>query len=367
MKNIAVVFGGKSAEHDISVITGVLTVNSVNQKEFRVVPIYIDRQGAWWTGKGLNKLSSFRDFNEKGNSSVTLIAGKEVLYKIKGKKIKPLIKIDCLINCCHGVNGEDGSLAGLVRLCGIPFCSPDNFCSSFAIDKARTKTVLKGLGLPMLEYKICLRDDFEQEPNREIKKICRLGFPLIVKPARLGSSIGIESATNEEELELALKKAFVYDDKAIIEPKLSDFTEINCACYRAEEIAVSECEKPISSADILTFADKYSGKGKREFPAKISEEVANKIKAYTKKIYVELGFEGIIRIDFMLYQNKIYINEINTVPGSLAYYLFADTIASFSKILERLIIRAVQKQESIKRNRYRFTSSVLLNAGNLKK
>ncbi len=367
MKNIAVVFGGKSAEHDISVITGVLTVNSLDAKCFCVIPIYVDRQGVWWTGKGLNKLSTYKNFSPKGKVGVTLIAGKQELFCIKGKKIKSLKLLDCIINCCHGLNGEDGSISGLVKLCDIPICSPDSFCSSFAIDKVRTKIVLKGLGIPTLEYKVCYRDKFESMPKEQIESICKMPFPFIVKPANLGSSIGIESANTQEELAVALKKAFVYDDKVIIEPKLVDFTEINCACYKTDEIVVSECEKPISSADILTFADKYSGKGKREFPAIIAQSISKKIKFYTKKIYSELGFDGIIRIDYMVVGDKIYLNEINTIPGSLAYYLFSPTISGYSKILSRLIETAIEKQQSINKNRYKFTSSILLHAGNLKK
>ncbi len=367
MKNIAVVFGGKSAEHDISVITGVLTVNSLDKSEFCPIPIYIDGQGLWWTGKEFNKLNTFRNFDTKRANLVTLVEGKSILYAIKGKKIKSLFNIDCLINCCHGLNGEDGSISGLVKLCNLPICSPDGFCSSFAIDKARAKIVLKGLNLPTLEYKVCFRRNFNAQPQKEIIRVSKLGFPLIVKPANLGSSIGIESATNEKELSVALNKAFVYDDKVIVEPKLNGFTEINCACYKGDKIVVSECEKPLSSADILTFSDKYSGMGKREFPAKIEDSVAKKIKAYTKKIYTELDFDGIIRIDFMLYQNQILINEINTVPGSLAYYLFSPTISGFSKILKNIIQKAIEKHKESCQNRYKFTSSVLMQAGNLKK
>lgn len=362
MLNIAVIFGGKSCEHDISVITGVLTANTLKEK-FKVLEIYSDREGNWFTGKDLNKLSVYSSFNPKKYKRVTLSVGSQELFWVKGKRLKSLGRIDCVINCCHGLNGEDGSLSGLLRLCNIPLASPNIFCSAFAMDKEFTKIVLKGLKIPVLDYEVCRREDFKEADFKT-----KLTYPVIVKPANLGSSIGIERVESEEKLKEALSRAFVYDDKVIIERMLTDFTEINCACYEGEEIVVSECEKPISSqGGILSFSDKYMGRGKREFPAKIDSAVSEKIKKFTKKIYNSLGFEGIIRMDYMISDGKVFLNEINTVPGSLAYYLFAETIAEFSQILEKIIQKAIKSFNSYNKNRFKFTSSVLFNAGNIKK
>ena len=366
MKNIAVVFGGKSAEHDISVITGVLTLNTL-AKNCNAIAIYIDKDGIWWTGKDLNKLSAYKNFTVKGKNKVCLIPPNQYLFCIKGKRCYPKQKIDAIINCCHGLNGEDGTVSAIAQLCEIAFCSPDIFCSSFAIDKARTKVVLKGLNIPTLNYKVAYKRNMLENFDKTELECQKLGYPVIIKPANLGSSIGIERANNSCELLAGFKRAFTYDTKVIVEPMLTNFTEINCACYMGKEVVVSDCEKPIASGDILSFTDKYSGMGSREFPANISKELSQKIKFYTKKIYKELGFDGIIRIDYLICNDKVFLNEINTVPGSLAYYLFAPTIDKYNKILNELIDNAIKKTEYFKQNRFKFTSSVLLKAGNIKK
>lgn len=363
MLNIAVIFGGKSCEHDISVITGVLTVNSLDKQRFNPIPIYADRDGLLFTGKGLEKLASYSNFTPKKYKRVTFVLGEQNLKWIKGKALKNLAKIDCVINCCHGLNGEDGSISGMLRLCNIALASPDIFCSSFAMDKHFTKLVLKGLKIPTLPYQVIKKEELES--GKVITS--KIPFPIIVKPANLGSSIGIEKVESSEKFIDALKRAFVYDNKVIIEKMLDGFTEINCACYKGEEIVVSQCEKPISSGDILSFSDKYAGKGKREFPANIEAEISEKIKEYTKKIYTALDFNGIIRIDYLVCDKKIYLNEINTVPGSLAYYLFAQTISEFAQILEKIILNSLKNKENYNKNRYNFTSSVLTNASNIKK
>ena len=243
----------------------------------------------------------------------------------------------CVINCTHGYNGEDGSISGLIKLCNIPFASPDNFTSSFSLDKEFTKIVLKGIGIKTLSYKILTRQEFETDNISCLKNLGKITYPIIIKPARLGSSIGITTANDFKELLSCVEKSFKFDDKLLIEPLLLGFTEINCAVYKGEKLHISELEKPISKEQILSFADKYEGDGQREFPAKIDKSIALKIKNISKKVYTLLNFTGVIRIDYIVKDNEIYLNEINTIPGSMAYYLFCDTFKEFSNTLQELI------------------------------
>ncbi len=336
MKNIAVFFGGESIEHEISCITGVLTVNCIDKTKFNPIPIFISHDGSWWTGEELRDIDFYKSVNYSKIKRVSIVAGSNLLYLNKGKKQKPVCEIACAINCLHGERGEDGSLYGFLNLCKIPLVGAPLFASSLSMNKSQTKLVLKGLGVKSLPFvNVKNKNDY-----RMVEKT--LEFPVIVKPDTGGSSIGISVAENAFELERAILSALRYSNGAIVEPKLKDFTEINCACYSAKgEFCVSECEKPISHSDILSFNEKYKN-GEREFPAKIDKKISSKIKQITAKIYRALGFSGIIRVDFMVANNEVYVNEINCVPGSLSYYLFVRTLKEWSVILTDLINQSLE-------------------------
>lgn len=347
MKNVAVFFGGQSVEHDISILTGVMTANSVDKERYNSVPIYIDKEGNWFTGGKLFDPDGYKSLDKKKLTKCFIMGGDNTLYMVKGKKIKPLLNIAVAINCMHGERGEDGSLAGLLNLSKIPLASPQVLPSSACIDKRFTKIVMKGLSVNVLP-------SVYVEKESQINEIIdRLEYPVIVKPNRLGSSIGITVASDEKSLRKAFMLAKKYGEGAIIEKKLEGFIEINCAAYLSlEGIVVSECEKPIGKSDLLSFEDKYSG-GKREFPADISKKLSDKIKKLTVKIYKELGCDGVIRIDYFIKDNKVFVNEINTVPGSLGYYLFSETLGGFTKMLNKMISVAqvkFAKEGSISKN-----------------
>lgn len=330
MKNIAVFFGGSSIEHEISIITGVLTTNSVDKK-YNVIPIYVDKKGEFYTGESLKNPDFYKNLDYKKIKKVTLIPGSNRLYYINGKRLKKSEPLSCAINCMHGERGEDGSLSSLLSLCNIACASPDTLSSSVCMSKSFTKIVLKGLGIPCLPYVVV--DDQVSALSAE-----KLNYPLIVKPNTGGSSIGITKVNDRKELELAVREALSFSKTAIIEPALEDFIEINCACFKDGDgkFIVSECERPIGSKEILTFSDKYES-GKREFPAKIPKDLEERIKKTTTRIYKEMNFKGVIRIDFFIRDEKIYVNEINTVPGSLAYYLFCKSTDKFREMLTELI------------------------------
>ena len=329
MKNIAVFFGGVSVEHDVSVITGVLTCNSLD-KTYNVVPVYVDNTGEWFTGESLLDPDIFNNLNYKKLTRVTFTAGSNRLYAVKGRKLKELCAVACAINCMHGERGEDGSLSGVLKMCNIASASPDIYPAAFAMDKVLSKRAVKGIAnvLPFVAV---------SSVSQAGENCLPFDYPVIVKPVLGGSSIGIKIAENKQELSRAVGYALRFGKRVMIEPCLTDFTEINCAAYMTSDgIKVSECEMPVRRTDYLTFADKYES-GKRIFPADIPEKISAKIKKITETVYKTFAFTGVIRIDYFLKDGKVYLNEVNSVPGSLAYYLFSDTTKGFTAMLNELI------------------------------
>lgn len=368
MRNILVFFGGKSVEHEVSIITGVLTLNSLDKTLYNPIPIYVDKEGVFLSGEELFDIGNYKNKNFKKLKKVTLISGSNYIYFVYKNKLKKGDLIYSAINCMHGLNGEDGALAGLLKLCGIPFASPDLFGSSLSIDKDYTKIFLSGIGVDKLPYVRIMRSNYYEKKETAIRLVERkFSYPVIVKPANLGSSIGISTAKDKLELLSALDRAFLYDDKVIVERELVGFKEINCGAYKyKDKIIVSECEEPITKNEILSFNDKYLGYktgSNKKFPADIPLDVRNKIRLTTEKIYRKADFNGVIRIDYILFGGKIYVNEINTVPGSLAYYLFVDTIKDFSLFLTNLIEEGVKKYREFLNRRFLYTSNILSGFG----
>ncbi len=368
MKNILVFFGGKSVEHDISIITGVLTLNSLDKTLYNPIPIYINENGEWFTGEELFNISNFKEKAFKKLKRTTLVSGSNAIYILKNNVLKNREVVYSAINCLHGVNGEDGAIIGMLKMCNIPFSSPDLFGSSLSIDKDYTKLFLSGISVDKLSCVRILRKSFYEKKDSAIKLVERkFNYPVIVKPANLGSSIGISTAKDKKELLFALDNAFLYDDKVIVESELIKFKEINCAAYRAnDKIIVSECEEPITKNEILSFNDKYLGYktgANRKMPADISINIRDKIRQTTEKIYRKADFNGVIRIDYVISDEKIYVNEINTVPGSLAYYLFVDTIKDFSKLLTTIIEEGVKRHFQFANRKFTFKSNVLSGFG----
>jgi D-alanine-D-alanine ligase len=358
MKNIAVFFGGVAPEHDISVITGVLTLNALKKSGHNPLPIFIDKTGEWLTGEILFDLDSFKNLDHKKLKSVALLPFSSTLYVVKKNKLKVYASISTVINCCHGGNGENGNLSGLLECSKVALCSPGALCSSVFMDKEKSKTALKGISVKTLD---CLVKENAMITEKELENF---NYPLIVKPNDLGSSIGIKKVNNYDELLSATTYALKFTNKVLIEPCLENFTEINCAVYKNSkgELVVSECEKPIASDDLLSFNDKYKN-GNREFPANIPKKLSDKIKEIAQKIYRAYVDKGVIRIDFFIENEKVFVNEVNTVPGSLSYYLFCDTLKEFSVMLDELI--KTGEKEFIKKSSVEteFKSGILTSFG----
>ena len=352
MKSIAIFFGGQSVEHDVSVITGVMTTNAL-KKEYDAIPVYVDANGEWWTGEILKDIDFYKEINYKKIKKVSFMPGCNYIVEIKNKKQKNKTPISAVINCIHGERGEDGSLAGLLKMIGIPLVSPDILSSSVFMDKTATKIFLKGLNIPTLSY----GQAKSIEDGEEISK--KLGFPLVVKPVHGGSSIGVCKAYDDKSLKSGLRRALSFDSRVILEPKAENFIEINQAVYRSTEgLVLSELERPIGKDEVLSFDDKYSF-GKREFPAKVSKETKKKISEYSERIYNSLDMTGVIRIDYFVIDGKVKVNEINTVPGSMAYYLFSEKTEDFLNMLKEMVTVALNRsslEQSISRE---FSSGIL--------
>lgn len=333
-KTIAVIFGGVSNENEISVITGTMAANVLKSGGGQVVPLYLSQKGELYTGEQLLDINTFKDggYEKAARASVTRGG---VLELNKRGKVKKFTKVDVALNCCHGGLGEGGGVCGLFGLCGIPLASAGMFESAAFMDKYFTKLVLGSLGVKVAPYV------YFRSPN---DALCaeKLGYPVIVKPAKLGSSIGIAKAGDRDELMSAVEAAFFYDDGVIVEKYFSDRREINCAAYLSGgKVITSECEEAITKGDILSYDDKYAGGGKSQLPADLPKEISDKIKALTAEVYSRLNMRGIVRFDYILCGGEVYLSEINTVPGSLSYYLLSNGFKDFYPVLQAVIVQAL--------------------------
>ena len=344
-KNVIVVFGGISSENEISVITGTMACNLIDGEKYEVFPVYLDVQGNMFTDRRCKNVSFISDASFAKKAQRALIADGK-LYRRKGNKLKELCKANVILNCCHGRGGEDGAIAALADLNGIANASPDLLASSLFMDKAVTKLAARALGIRCVDsFKIAKRD-YDKRGKMAVKCIeTRLKYPVIIKPSRQGSSIGIIVAHDKCELLSALDTAFRFDDIVLAEKFLEQKREINCAAYRrGGDVVVSECEEPSLKREILTFQDKYIDGGKERtaaFPARLDKREETLIKGYTKLLYKRLDMRGIVRADFLISGGEVYFNEMNTVPGSLAYYLFCDKLGDFKNILTEVIEQGI--------------------------
>ncbi|MCK9574994.1 MAG: D-alanine--D-alanine ligase family protein [Clostridia bacterium] len=373
-KNIIVIYGGKSVEHDISIITGLQVVHNASN-EYNIIPIYIDRQGKWYTGKKFIDINIYADFksnNKVQKTEVVILPSSNFLYKKSGKAFKQYIKIDCVILAMHGLNGEDGTLQGLLELSGIPYTSSGTLGASCAMDKIVMKMLFSACGLNILPYTWILREEFNVNSEKVLLDIeNKLNYPIIVKPSNLGSSIGITISNNRTELKHSIDIACYYDSRIILEKALTNFKEINCSALgTSDNVMVSECEEPVNWHKFLSFEDKYikgNGKNKgmhnlaRILPANITQEIKILIQNYTCTVFKTFECKGVVRVDYLIDNttNAVYINEINTIPGSFAFYLWEESKIKFSKLITTLIEIADNAYKQKNKNEYAYNSEVL--------
>lgn len=380
---VGVIFGGISCEHNVSIVTGVQIQRLM--RGHKIIPIYIDEAGVWWTGKKYDEIETFVK-NRYAQTRVHVLPADNRLFNARGRAVAAL---DCVVNCCHGTHGEDGALQGVFAMSDIPLTCSGIEASAVGLDKVTMKRLFRDAGLPQTPFLAITRDAYENDLFDVVRALkSEIGFPMIVKPASVGSSIGIGIAKNVNELFERIRVAFEWDNKIVVEKALTDFIELNCAVVgRGADVETTELEQPVGWKEFLTYEDKYGGgkNGKggkcpagckgckdcngagskretlRKMPAEVDEETRDTVRTLAAKAFETLGCSGVARVDFLYGDGQVYVNEINTVPGSLAYYLFAyaGRIAP-EKLIDRLIELAIADRKAKHGVRYRYMSSYSL-------
>ena len=321
------IYGGKSVEHDISIITAMQVLRFL-PKSVDILPVYMDRNGIWWTAENLTDLTIYSNFSKLAckQKQVTFVLGEKILLEKKNHKFVPKCKIKQVLNCCHGNIGEDGSLQGVLKVCDISSNSSSVTSCALCMDKSFAKDVLKANDIPSAEYVYFRRCAFEHESTKILKKIEReISFPLVVKPSCLGSSIGISVCHKMEELLSAIELAFEFDDKVLVEKMVQNLKEFNCACFAFKKhLFVSNVFEVTNKKEIFSFDDKYLSTSQKSKQAE--HGLAKKIQVLTEKIYTLFDCTGVVRVDFLFDEKEktLLVNEINSIPGALAFYLFKD-------------------------------------------
>ncbi len=338
MEKVLLIFGGKSVERDISVITGLQVLNSV-QNDFEIFAVYIDQDGGWWTCdniKDINIYSNFLALAKKPKKVLIDFNNKCVFVKKHGKKV---FKPDVALICLHGANGEDGAICGVMQMADIPFTCPNLSASAVCYDKNLTKILLSHYGLPTVEG-VCMNSD---EIDRK-KLFSSLSFPIIVKPARLGSSVGIAVCKNEEELELAIESAKLYDNKLLFEKFLENKREFNCAVMIFGDKTIVSKPQEIRSKKFYSFDEKYLNDEPCSFEVK-TKKLEKELQKLSLQVAKKLECEGLVRVDLLMEDEMLYVNEVNTVPGSLAGYLFGNTRETVVELVENTISAFKEKRQ----------------------
>lgn len=375
---IGIFFGGKSVEHEVSIISAIQAINYIDKEKYEIVPVYITRENDFYVGNSIDKIEEYKNIELllKKSKKVILVSNNSRVQLMELRTIgnKVYSDLDIAFPIVHGTNVEDGALQGYFKTLNLPFVGCDVTASALGMDKYAMKTVLKDNDIPVLDCKCFTFKQYNEDEEKVIKAIEeKIDYPVIVKPINLGSSVGIKIGRDKEGLIEALEYAFQYAKKVLVEKAITNLKEINCSVLGDYEDAIaSECEEPVNTDEILSYKDKYIGgeksgssKGmqtlKRKLPAEISDEIKKEIQDMAVETFKVLGCNGISRIDFMIDQdkNKVYVNEINTIPGSLAFYLWNATGIQYTELLDRAINLALKRQREEQDINYSFETNIL--------
>ncbi len=376
---VAMLFGGKSVEHEVSVISGIQALMNMDTEKYELIPVYMTKKNEMYVGDGIGMIESYQDIDALLQKSRRVIMVNDsdrirlVSYPAKKFGKNTEIDVDIVFPVVHGTNVEDGALQGYLKTIGVPFVGCDVTASAVGMDKYIMKTILKEADVPVLDAKIFTLSDYAEMETMMDRIEEGLGYPVIVKPVNLGSSVGISVAKTRVELSNSIDDAFRYATKVLVEHAITNLREINCAVLGDEnEAEASECEEPLHSKDILSYEDKYVSNAKgggskgmasvsRKIPADLSPEKREEVRSMAVKSFQALGCNGVARIDFMIDEDtgKLYFNEINTIPGSLAFYLFEPVGVPYKELLDRMIGLAMKRVRTESNLTFTFDTNIL--------
>lgn len=381
---VAVLFGGKSVEHEVSVISGLQAYHALDRERYEPLAVYLSKDNAFYVGEGVDKVESYKNLPAllAAATRVLPVATKEgvALIRYPAKKFgnNEVATFEVALPVVHGTNVEDGTLMGMLEMLGVPYASCDVTSSALGMDKYAMKAVLAAEGLPVLPAVQYRGRSYAKQSEEVLLDIeAHFAYPVIVKPVNLGSSVGISVAHDRASLQNAMDEACVFSDRVLVEPAVGHLREINCAVLGdADEAIPSVCERPVSSDEILSYKDKYiSGDKsggmstlKRVCPADIPDELTARVQELAMQTFHALGCAGVSRIDFLnnTETGELWVNEINTIPGSLAFYLWEAAGVSFSELLTRMIELAFKRQRDRAALSFSFETNILEGFGGAK-
>jgi D-alanine-D-alanine ligase len=386
---VGVIFGGETVEHEVSIISALQAMENMNTEKYDIIPIYIAKDRTWYTGKMLMDIDVFRNFEDlKKYANKCVLVNKDgrfVLQRTTGIFRKTLAELDVAFPIVHGNNVEDGSLAGLLDSIGIPYVESGVLGSALGQDKVVMKQVFKAMNIPVVDYTWFYDTEYADEPDEIVDKIEELGYPVIVKPAKLGSSVGITFVKEATKIREAIDDAIQYDNKIVVEKAVENLVEVNCSVlgnYSYQE--TSAIEEVKGTKDFLTYKDKYLGNGKtkgklkggtksqgmasaaRIIPARIDTKMEEEVRDIACRAFKALNMSGLVRIDFLIDKEtkQVYINEPNTIPGSLAFYLWEPVGKPYPKLLDTMITLAIKDYKAKHKKVYTFETNILAGYGN---
>ncbi len=385
---VGVFFGGRSTEHEISVISANQAMAAMSREKYDIIPVYITKEGKWYTGDALTDVANFRDtaalLQKCEPVYMRPIYGDYNLYSMKTAGIfrhdhKIIATLDVVLPVLHGSNGEDGTFQGVIETIGIPFAGCDVLSSANGMDKITMKMILASEDVPVVDYVWFTDKEWFSRHDALVEKIeAKLGYPVIVKPANLGSSVGIHRADDRKALEAAVADAEKYTSRIIVEHLVEDLCEINCSVLgNCDDYRMSVLEEPIKSGEILSYEDKYMGgtktergmqASKKRIPADLPADMTERIKFLAGETFRVLSCHGVSRVDFIVDRkdNSVYVNEINTIPGSLSFYLWEATGLAFDALMDELVRLAFKRKEEQSRKTVSYSANIFAMGGGVK-
>lgn len=376
---VGVIFGGETVEHEVSIISALQAIKNLDESKYEIIPIYISKDRTWYTGHILLDIETFKDFN-----NVKKYAKKVTLYKKENSYLlqcttglfrKDITDIDVILPVVHGNNVEDGTLAGYLDTVGVPYVGSHVLGAALGQDKVAMKQIMASNDIPVVDYTWFFDNEYTEDKDKILKNIKKVGYPVVVKPATLGSSVGITYVKSEKNIEEALETAISYDTKVVVEKAVENLVEVNDSVLGSYEYQkVSPIEEVMGEDEILSYADKYLGNAKktgsaskgmastsRIIPARISDKLTNEIQDCSKKVFRIMNFSGVCRIDYLIDSKtqKFYVNEPNTIPGSLSFYLWKEAGMKYSDLLDEMIQIAIKEYKHKSKKVRSFDSNIL--------